>query len=130
MINFSGYERQRRSWNEKLHTFPNALDEITNKVFNEVLQGKNVSATTKFDVDSAKSDEFQSEISSTYNKHRSQVFQPQGLAISKAMKFAKPVQLLSEDTSLETKKPLITKLVPGVKVQTSSKTQGEGKQCI
>lgn len=110
-----------------MYSSPHALDEITNKVFNEVLIGKSVSTVPRLDVDSAKSDDFYSEVSSTSkNVHQRTPFQPQGLAVNKTLQQSKNLPGRVEDINIEMKKPLITKLIQGVNVQTSSKTQGEG----
>lgn len=104
------------------------LDEITNKVFNEVLQGKydsNLESMNKrSEKSSIKSEDFNSEASST---RRRQFLPAFPLRPQRTMRHASGKETSSnESTEADTKKPLIAKLKAGVKLQVPKTQQSEG----
>lgn len=99
----------------------NTLDEITNKVFNEVLQGKIDSEAVQT---STQSEDFYSEASST--RHRNFLSHlPLVSSMNPVLKEECDTEIDVEAHEVESKRPLIAKLKAGVKLQTpETKAQG------
>lgn len=103
------------------------LDEITNKIFNDVLNGKTELYTKEDNGSSTQSTDLES-LATKLNKTQSQS-QEKKLTMNKEVKQG---QLLHskkpENADIDMKKPLIAKLIPGVKIykaQGDSTTKGK-----
>lgn len=130
------------SKNYKPNPQQSTLDEITNKVFNELLQEKveshsqhnNPSNLRQLsDHGSTRSDDFGSETSSgIFGRLRRKDSNFPASRLNKAKKFAAPSSTTGSDDGVNDgiKKPLIAKWKAGVKLQVTGRSDNHGKLTV